>query len=177
VLLPRTLMLFATVNSNVANLTAAAAWERHGCCANIQLGPALLCQIGLGWPRPPAARISFLLPRTSRGKAAPSALSSATRVGSRNPTRQSRYGRALPLRGSRESEVAANETRAAGGRACPWARRVGARGPVVGCKPSPCQISPLQHSVHRPRSDRVVPDRWSFAVRGARARPLSQQTG
>jgi len=31
---------------------------------------------------PPAPRVSFLLPRTSRGKAAPSALSSATRAGS-----------------------------------------------------------------------------------------------
>ena len=33
-------------------------------------------------PRRPAARISFLLPRTSRGKAAPSASDSATRAGS-----------------------------------------------------------------------------------------------
>jgi len=32
-----------------------------------------------------------------------------------NPTRQSRCGRALELRQSRESEVAANETHAAGG--------------------------------------------------------------
>ncbi len=39
-----------------------------------------------------------------------------------NPTRQSRYGRALPLRVSRESEVAATETHAAGGVALPACR-------------------------------------------------------
>jgi hypothetical protein len=61
----------------------------------------------------PTARISFLLPRTSRGKAAPSAPSSATRAGS--PTQRGPHaaGALYRSRVSRESEVAANETRAA----------------------------------------------------------------
>jgi hypothetical protein len=117
-------------------------------------------------PRPPAARVSFLLPRTSRGKAAPSALSSATRVGSRNPSRQSRCGRALPLRVSRESEVAANETRAAGGRVC--LGRPGVVGATLLGVVRPLrvqgQIGALQLSVHRRRSDKVVPDRVGDAT-------------
>ena len=54
-----------------------------------------------------------LAPADVAWKSASSATSSATRVGSRNPTRQSRFGRALQLRVSRESEGAANETRGA----------------------------------------------------------------
>jgi hypothetical protein len=63
---------------------------------------------------PPNAA-SFLLPRTSRGNAAPSAWSPAIRVGS--PTQRGSH--AAPARYSfrvlRESEVAAKEVRAAGG--------------------------------------------------------------
>jgi hypothetical protein len=93
---------------------------------------------------PPRRTHLVLAPADVAWKSAPSALSSATRVGSRNPTRQSRCGRALPLRVSRESDVAANETRAAGGRGCPMGARRRRQDPGAGCQ---ALSSPLVRSV------------------------------
>jgi hypothetical protein len=108
---------------------------------------------------PPRRTHLVLAPADVAWKSAPSASSSATRVGSRNPTRQSRGGRALPLRVSRESEVAANETRAAGGRRC----RLGSSASAAGALRS----ASVQCAAGK-RAQRLVPQRGCRARGGGR---------
>jgi len=126
-----------------------------------KLAPGRVCQIAPGWPRPPAARISFLLPRTSRGKARPPhcllrpALGPATQRGSHaTGALYSFVCHASPRsRRTRRARQAA-------------AASVGARrrrqGPVAGSKPSPYQIGPLQHNVHRRRSTKQCREASGF---------------
>ena len=112
----------------------------------------------MGWPRPPAARISFLLPRTSRGKAAPFASRVATRVGS--PTqRGSHAAGALYSFACHASPRSLRTRRARQVAACVRGAPASAAGVAADCKTSPprCQLGGLRLSVHRRRQRSTAP--------------------